>query len=138
VGWTGPSPRPLAYPGQFIPEVSLDFLPACQPQPRIEPTPPVRRNIATVGDAERTRLRDAIIELHRRRPTPDDAVSVWFKQDEIHQVTHVHHQASLLPWHRVLVNDFERQLQQIDPTLALRYWDWTTDPRRAPDRQGAR
>jgi Common central domain of tyrosinase len=136
--WVGPvrGRGDLWVYSEFGPEVTLDFLPVCQTQSRIQPTPPVRRDIATVGNAERARLRDAIIELNRRRLTPDDSVSVWFKQDEIHQATHVHSQASFLPWHRVLVNDFERQLQEIDPTLALHYWDWTTDPRRAPDGQG--
>ena len=65
-----------------------------------------------------------------------DPVSKWFKQDQIHQATHVHYQASFLAWHRFLVNEFEAQLQQIDPGLALHYWDWTTDPRRSPDGNG--
>jgi tyrosinase len=114
---------------------NLDFLPACETPPRLL-TSPTRRDVATVADDERTRLRDAIVELNQRYLAPGDRVSVWFKQDEIHQATHVHNQPSFLPWHRVLVNNFERQLQEIDPTLALHYWDWTTDPRRAPDGRG--
>jgi hypothetical protein len=35
-----------------------------------------------------------------------------------------------------LVNEYERQLQEVEPTLALHYWDWTTDPRRSPDGRG--
>jgi hypothetical protein len=96
----------------------------------------VRRNIATVSADERARLRDAILALNERYLGPGDRVSVWFKQDQIHQATHVHNTPSFLPWHRVLVNNFEQQLQEIDPTLALHYWDWTTDPRRAPDGRG--
>jgi hypothetical protein len=93
----------------------------------------VRRNIATVSADERARLRDAILALNERYLGPGDRVSVWFKQDQIHQATHVHNTPSFLPWHRVLVNNFEQQLQEIDPTLALHYWDWTTDPRRAAE-----
>jgi hypothetical protein len=114
---------------------NLDFLPACATGPRLRSFP-VRRDIATVGADERARLRDAILQLTSRYLVPGDRVSTWFKQDQIHQATHVHGVSSFLPWHRVLVNDFERQLQEIDPTLALHYWDWTTDPRRAPDRHG--
>src|SRR5262249_42544162 len=52
----------------------------------------------------------------------------WFKQDEIHARTHVHFSPAFLPWHRELLNRFETQLTQIDPTISLYYWDWTTDP----------
>ena len=88
---------------------------------------------------ERRRLREAILETNRRYYRVDsttDPVSIWFKQDQIHQATHVHQQASFLAWHRQLVNEFERQLQEIDPTLALHYWDWTTDPRNSPNGRG--
>ncbi len=114
---------------------NLDSLPACVTGPRLQSFP-VRRDIATVSADERARLRDAILALNDRYLGPGDRVSVWFKQDQIHQATHVHNTPSFLPWHRVLVNDFEQQLQEIDPTLALHYWDWTTDPRRAPDGRG--
>ena len=56
----------------------------------------VRRNIASVDPLERALLRDAMIELNRRffpgsrTDSVPGRVSWWFKQDEIHQVTHVH------------------------------------------------
>ena len=56
----------------------------------------IRRNVATISHSERNRLRDAIIALHHRfypggrNDTPVGGVSYWFKQDEIHQATHVH------------------------------------------------
>ena len=31
-------------------------------------------------------------------------------------------------WHRELRNRYERLLQEIDPDVALHYWDWATDP----------
>ncbi len=121
---------------------NLDALPDCASLNGQGPGPRrvrARRNIATIGARERRRLRDAILELNRRYYTVNgqrDAVSIWLKQDQIHQATHVHQQASFLAWHRKLVNEFERQLQEIDPTLALHYWDWTTDPRHSPDGRG--
>jgi Common central domain of tyrosinase len=63
-------------------------------------------------------------------------VSHWFKQDEIHDSTHVHFCPAFLPWHRELVNRFEAMLREIDPQLSLHYWDWTQDPTKAPDGQG--
>ncbi len=63
-------------------------------------------------------------------------MSLWDKQDAIHQATHVHGGPAFLPWHRELVNRFEALLQAVDPTVALHYWDWTTDPRSSPDGAG--
>ena len=73
----------------------------------------IRRNIAQVDPAERALFRDAILELHKRyypgvkTDTPPGGVSWWFKQDEIHQATHVHGGPEFLPWHREVANRFE-------------------------------
>lgn len=95
----------------------------------------IRRNVATITQDERDRLRDAIIELDTSRIYPD-GVSYWDKQDAIHQATHVHGGPAFLPWHRELCNRFEQLLREVDPTLSLHYWDWTTDPRMSPDGGG--
>jgi Common central domain of tyrosinase/Putative peptidoglycan binding domain len=96
--------------------------------------PTIRRNIAKVSQAERDKLCNAILELDRR--TYPDGVSFWDKQDQIHQATHVHGGPAFIPWHRELVNRYEALLKQIDPTVALHYWDWQTDPRKSPDGAG--
>src|SRR3954463_4265323 len=95
----------------------------------------IRRNVATISQEERDLLRDAIIELQPRHypggrndvPLPG-GVSFWFKQDEIHQATHVHGGPAFLPWHRELCNRFEMLLREVDPLVSLHYWDWNTDP----------
>ncbi len=64
----------------------------------------IRRNIAHVEPTERALLRDAFIELNQRffpgtrTDTPPGGVSWWFKQDEIHQGTHVHGDPEFIPW----------------------------------------
>ncbi|MEO5985123.1 MAG: tyrosinase family protein, partial [Ferruginibacter sp.] len=94
----------------------------------------IRRSILDVDPAERLLLKNAIVELHNRffagTPTdnPPGGVSYWFKQDEIHQATHVHGGPEFLPWHRELVNRFEIMLRQVDPRLSLHYWDFNRDP----------
>src|SRR5216683_3111756 len=99
----------------------------------------IRRNIAHVDPAERVLLKDAIVELHHRfypgnrGDTPPGGVSWWFKQDEIHQATHVHGGPEFLPWHRELTNRFEELLRQINPKLSLHYWDFKEDPRNIPN-----
>lgn len=99
----------------------------------------IRRNIAHVDPSERALLRDALIELNHRffpgtrtDPIPG-GVTWWFKQDEIHQATHVHGGPEFLPWHREIVNRLEQLLRQINPQLSLHYWDWTQDPRNIPN-----
>jgi hypothetical protein len=101
----------------------------------------IRRNIAHIDPTERALLRDALIELNqqphffpgsRTDPIPG-GVSWWFKQDEIHQATHVHGGPEFLPWHRELVNRLEQMLRVINPQLSLHYWDWTQDPRAIPN-----
>jgi len=94
----------------------------------------IRRNIATVSSAERDRFRDAILALNTRHypgsrtDFPAGGVSHWFKQDEIHQATHVHGGPAFAPWHREICNHLEALLREIDPELSLHYWDWSTDP----------
>jgi hypothetical protein len=93
-----------------------------------------RSNVAHVTSTERTKLLNAILDIGAA--TFGDKVSYWFKQDEIHQATHVHDQMNFLPWHRELVNRFEVMLQQSDPTVMLHYWDWTENPTAASDGAG--
>ena len=100
----------------------------------------IRRNIADVEPAERALLRDAFKQLNQRffpgsrtdSPAPG-GVSWWFKQDEVHQATHVHNGPGFIPWHREIVNRLEELLRQINPQLSLHYWDWTQDPRNIPN-----
>lgn len=94
----------------------------------------VRRNVAKISQAERDKLRDAIVGLDGL--SYPDGVSFWDKQDAIHQATHVHGGPAFVPWHREMCNRFEALLQQVDPTVSLHYWDWTTDPRHSPDGAG--
>jgi hypothetical protein len=99
----------------------------------------IRYNIASVDPEERAQLCSAFQQLNRkyfpgaRDDTPPGRVSWWFKQDEIHQATHVHRGPEFLPWHREIVNRLEYMLREINPQLSLHYWDWTQDPRAIPN-----
>src|SRR6476659_2291001 len=104
----------------------------------------IRRNIATVGKTERNLFIDAIKQLNQiyyspngsRDDFPAGHVSYWFKQDEIHQATHVHGCPAFLPWHRELCNRFERLLRSVHPELSLHYWDWNLDPSNMHEKDG--
>jgi len=64
---------------------------------------------------------------------PPGGVNWWFKQDEIHQATHVHGGPEFLPWHREITNRFEALLREINPQLSLHDWDFKEDPRALPN-----
>ncbi|HEY7080654.1 MAG TPA: tyrosinase family protein [Nitrososphaeraceae archaeon] len=105
-----------------------------------------RKNISKVTDDERQALLRAFIVLNtnptfRFPGSKDDTpfvggVSFWFKQDEIHQATHVHGGPAFLTWHRELLNRFERLLVKADPTVSLHYWDWNEDLENTLDLEG--
>ena len=95
----------------------------------------IRRNIATISQAERDRFIHAFVALDTTKVYPD-GVTHWDKQEEIHKSAHaagqdVHNGPAFVPWHRELCNRLELLLRGVDPTLSLHYWDWTTDPRAA-------
>lgn len=99
----------------------------------------IRRNIAHVEPEERALLRDAFLGLQQRHfagARDDDVpggVTLWFKQDEIHQATHVHHGPEFLPWHREIVNRMEQMLRHVHPQVSLHYWNWQQHPGKVPD-----
>jgi hypothetical protein len=95
---------------------------------------PIRRNVAHLSQAERQAYAEALRDVDLQ--TFADGVSYWDKQDQIHEGTHNHNGNSFVPWHRELVNRFEKLVQQVNPDMALHYWDWTQDPRAADDGQG--
>ena len=96
-----------------------------------------RKSITKVDKKVRDDLKNAFVALNvdKRFRFPGNrydkpfvgGVSYWFKQDEIHQATHVHGGPAFLPWHRELCNRFEKLLRMANPTVALHYWDWNED-----------
>jgi Common central domain of tyrosinase len=103
----------------------------------------LRKNISLVSDKERDEFIDALVALNTHRDLRycgdrNDkpfvgGVSYWFKQDEIHQATHVHGGPAFLTWHRELCNRFERLLSLASEKIgnnkmSLHYWDWNEDP----------
>lgn len=87
----------------------------------------IRRNISSLTLEEQKLFRDAFIKLHEQYHFPDN-VSGWFKQDQIHQKTHVHGGPSFLPWHRELCNQLEALLRMVEPGISLHYWDFHQNP----------
>jgi tyrosinase len=86
----------------------------------------VRKNANTLKTPERNRFLRALKrfrnkssggylvfqELHRLAGT------VGFRGDQ------AHHQPAFFPWHRALLLQVERELQKIDSSVTLPYWNW--------------
>lgn len=85
-------------------------------------TTPIRRNIAHLTDAKRDAYIAAVAAADQRFWSGGN-VSYWDFQDQAHQTTHVHNGPKFLLWHRELCNRYEKLLQQINPDVALHYWD---------------
>jgi tyrosinase len=53
-----------------------------------------------------------------------DAYIDWHKDHS----DHIHGLPEFLPWHRKFILEFEKDLQSIERSTALPYWDWAADP----------
>ena len=77
----------------------------------------VRKDADRITSAERDRFLSAVVRLHQQG-TYADFQNMHTRQADLE----IHRRSSFLPWHRALLLDFERKLQEIDPSVALPYW----------------
>lgn len=81
-----------------------------------------RKNQSTLTADEKARFVAAVLQL-KANGTYDRYVAehrdLFF--------TGIHGSAIFLPWHREFLLRFELDLQSIDPSVTLPYWDWTVD-----------
>jgi tyrosinase len=105
----------------------------------------IRKNQANLTHSERLAFTNAVLEL-KRRPSrlPQSADSTSRYDDYVYwhlasmtstapaTLGWAHEGPAFLPWHRYYLNELELDLQKIDSTVTLPYWDWTvhnsTDP----------
>jgi tyrosinase len=85
-----------------------------------------RKNIRGLSDDEWCRLRAAIARMKSLDPYYQDERSFAFWA-RIHADQCQHGWEEFLTWHRAYLYFFELQLQDIDETVTLPYWDWTAD-----------
>lgn len=80
-----------------------------------------RKNQATLTPTEKARFVAAVLAL-KADGTYDRFVA-------IHDGAHLaaHRGPAFLPWHREYLRRFELELQRIDSTVTLPYWDWSVD-----------
>lgn len=102
----------------------------------------LRKNQSTLTAAEKTAFVEAVLAQKQRpsllhpdaadRTRYDDFVEVHLNAMAVMMQSPPapswgHMAAAFCPWHRALLLEFERELQTVDPSVTLPYWDWTVD-----------
>jgi tyrosinase len=78
-----------------------------------------RKNLASLSPTERTAFVNAVLQLRTN--------GEYQKYVTMHQgaLGHGHGGPAFFPWHREYLRRFEDELQAIDASVNLPYWDWT-------------
>ena len=110
-----------------------DATPVASPFATPVTTPIVRRNARDLDAAGKRAFTDAILAM-KARPSPwtadvslYDQFVLWHRDAFACDLMAAHMGPAFFPWHRVFLRLFEQQLQAIDPSMTLPYWDWTVD-----------
>ena len=82
-----------------------------------------RKNVESLDETERCKLRYAVWELQKLNKYPLDKRS-WNSWAQLHGNECQHGWEQFLPWHRAYLYEFEQTLQDIVPDVTLPYWDW--------------
>lgn len=85
----------------------------------------VRKNIDYLTDEELARFRSAVAKMKSLDKFEQDERSFGYWA-RIHASQCQHSWEQFLTWHRAYLYFFEQQLQDIDPTVTLPYWDWAS------------
>jgi hypothetical protein len=91
-----------------------------------------RKNQATLTGPEKTAFANAVLAL-KQAPSQMGLANRYddYVQMHVNSMTGgnnwAHRRPGFLPWHREYLRRFEQDLQAIDPTVNLPYWDWTVD-----------
>ncbi len=83
-----------------------------------------RKNINALTPVELTRFRNAVAQMKSLDNHFQDERSFGYWA-RIHGNLCQHGWEEFLPWHRPYLAYFEQELQDIDPSVTLPYWDWT-------------
>jgi tyrosinase len=83
-----------------------------------------RKNVSYLPADELQRFRDVITEMHKYDKYFQDerGFNYWAR---IHANSCQHGWEEFLTWHRLYLYHFEQQMQDVDPSVTLPYWDWT-------------
>jgi tyrosinase len=86
----------------------------------------IRKNVNSLSWEELTRLRNALAQMKSLDDYYQDPRSFGYWA-RIHANDCQHGWEEFLTWHRPYLYYFELQLQDVDSTVTLPYWDWTDE-----------
>ncbi len=81
-----------------------------------------RKDQATLTDDEKQRFVNAVLQLKENNGY--DQYVEWHRELFLQGI---HSSAMFLPWHRELILRFERDLQRIDSSVDIPYWNWSVN-----------
>lgn len=82
----------------------------------------IRKNQSTLTTDEKSRFINAVLQLKS-----NGIYDRYVRQHRDLFNAGIHNSALFLPWHREFLRRLELDLQAVDPTVNLPYWDWTVD-----------
>ena len=85
----------------------------------------IRKNVDLLAPDELERFRNAVRKMKSLDQYEQDERSFGYWA-RIHANQCQHSWEQFLTWHRAYLYFFEQQLQDIDPTVTLPYWDWAS------------
>src|SRR2546425_12117909 len=80
-----------------------------------------RKNQSTLTAQERSHFVAALLALKRNGKYDQ------YVQMHMNAMMAAHRGPAFLPWHRYYINQLELDLQAIDSSVTLPYWDWSVD-----------
>jgi hypothetical protein len=85
---------------------------------------PTRKNVRSLTSTEKTEFINAVRTLKA-----NGRYNQFVLRHAQAPMSGIHRSPAFLPWHRQLILDYERELQQVagNPNLGLPYWNWTED-----------
>ena len=96
-----------------------------------------RKNQSSLSTAEKTAFVAAVLALKNQVPSQMGLAGRYDDYVKIHQDSMdaasatapgwAHQGPAFFPWHREYLWRFELDLQAIDPSVTLPYWEWTVD-----------
>ncbi|KAJ9080076.1 hypothetical protein DSO57_1028903 [Entomophthora muscae] len=101
----------------YIAAAASRILPECNGQAR------TRKNLRDMSRPEVNRYFNAIKRLNSgRKPTRWDMYAGIHRE----QYANIHGTPLFLVWHRMMLYSIEKDLQNIDASVTIPYWDWTS------------
>ena len=79
----------------------------------------VRKNANVLDSGERNRFLQAFAAINN---AGQGVFRAFRRSHSLATVAQAHGDAAFLPWHRAFLLDLERELQQVEPSVALPYW----------------